>query len=264
MFQFEPHVPYYYQIQRDLVRRIERGEFKVGDQLPPETALAETYGVSRPTVRQALAALVQDGLVERGQGRGTFVAQPLIIDNAQIFTTFDPAGSPAGSDRVRLIRALKGKATAAEGRELGIAEDDAVSRVIVVRENRGESVAYRESVVPAILAPDLLTRHPEPLGLYQILQEDYGLTAAGAVQSFKAVPATRADTVHLRIRGGDPVMLWQGVIYSTQKLPMAFVRTVFRGDRFRFVITQGKDTPQDAARDAVGVGILDTIEGHIW
>src|SRR4051794_29153694 len=67
-------VPVWAQIEEDLAGRIGRGELRCGDRLPPERELAEELDVSRGTVRQALDALAGRGLVERGVGRGTFVA----------------------------------------------------------------------------------------------------------------------------------------------------------------------------------------------
>src|SRR4051812_26378086 len=65
--------PVWAQIEERLAERIEGGELAPGDQLPPERELARRLGVSRMTVRQALAALAARGLLERGVGRGTFV-----------------------------------------------------------------------------------------------------------------------------------------------------------------------------------------------
>ncbi|MCW3009587.1 MAG: transcriptional regulator, GntR family with sensor domain protein, partial [Solirubrobacterales bacterium] len=69
-------LPAWAQIEEDLARRIER--LDVGSRLPPERDLAGELGVSRSTVRQALGALAGRGLVERGVGRGTFVARPKV------------------------------------------------------------------------------------------------------------------------------------------------------------------------------------------
>jgi len=81
-------LPLYYQLMHELRLRIERGEWKPGDLFPPERELSETYGVSRMTVRQALAELVNDGLLRRDQGRGTFVAKPKLRKRLFRLTSF--------------------------------------------------------------------------------------------------------------------------------------------------------------------------------
>jgi GntR family transcriptional regulator len=66
-------IPVFATIYEDLFQRLEQGEYKPGDQLPPETVLAEHYGVSRGTLRQALALLYEDGRIYNIQGKGSFV-----------------------------------------------------------------------------------------------------------------------------------------------------------------------------------------------
>ncbi|HWQ06339.1 MAG TPA: GntR family transcriptional regulator [Feifaniaceae bacterium] len=65
--------PAFVAIYEDLFQRLEQGEYQPGDQLPPETTLAERYGVSRNTLRQALAILCEDGRIYNVQGKGSFV-----------------------------------------------------------------------------------------------------------------------------------------------------------------------------------------------
>lgn len=67
--------PLHLQLADELRGQIRRGELKPGDRLPPERALAETYGISRPTVSAALAVLKSEALLSSGPGRGTFVRQ---------------------------------------------------------------------------------------------------------------------------------------------------------------------------------------------
>ena len=67
--------PAWVQIEEQLADRIESGELAAGERLPPERELADALGVSRMTVRQALASLAARGMVERGVGRGTFVSE---------------------------------------------------------------------------------------------------------------------------------------------------------------------------------------------
>lgn len=76
-------IPAYHQITTDLTERVDNGEWKLGDRLPSETLLAEQYGVSRLTLRQALADLENRGIIKRVQGKGAYLTgmtKPFVED----------------------------------------------------------------------------------------------------------------------------------------------------------------------------------------
>ena len=70
MIDRDSPVPVYYQIQQDLISRISRGEWQIGEQMPSESSLIDEYKVSRVTPRQALAELEKDNLIKRHRGKG--------------------------------------------------------------------------------------------------------------------------------------------------------------------------------------------------
>ena len=71
-------IPVYYQLEEDIKRKIEQGVWQVGQCISSERELAEEYGVSRMTIRQSLGELVQDGILVREKGKGTFVCKPKV------------------------------------------------------------------------------------------------------------------------------------------------------------------------------------------
>ena len=80
----------YLQIQKDLLQKIKTGVYPVGDTIPAETLLAKEYQVSRPTVRQAISLLVEQGILERKRKRGTIVCPPKIDQSfTQRINSFD-------------------------------------------------------------------------------------------------------------------------------------------------------------------------------
>jgi len=72
------NVPLYIQIANSIVERIQSGELSVGDRLRSERSLSEDLAVSRMTIRQALQTLEEQGLIERQQGRGSFISKPKV------------------------------------------------------------------------------------------------------------------------------------------------------------------------------------------
>ena len=83
--------PLYYQIRENLREKIHSQEYAPGSMIPTEAELCRLYGVSRVTVRRAVLDLVQEGLLNRGQGKGTFVADERIQRNLQQVTSFSDA-----------------------------------------------------------------------------------------------------------------------------------------------------------------------------
>src|SRR5437879_5450561 len=93
-------VPLYHQLESILLERVKQGHWKRNDQLPTEDALGSEFGVSKATVRQALHALAQAGVVRREQGRGTFVSEPKI--------QFGPRNLKSFSDEMRELGTAAG------------------------------------------------------------------------------------------------------------------------------------------------------------
>jgi GntR family transcriptional regulator len=89
MINHSSPIPYYIQVIEALTDRSSRGEWRVGDQLPGEQVFCEMFDVSRTVIRQALQSLMQEGLIIRRKGRGTFIAEPKISESlAQRLTGF--------------------------------------------------------------------------------------------------------------------------------------------------------------------------------
>lgn len=257
-YEFNPSIPYYYQIKEDILQKIEQGVYRVGSQLTSEIQLAEEYGVSRPTVRQAIAELVQEGILVRGRGRGTFVSQPMISDNAQVFTNFLQPGDE-DENITKVLEFNRVHASTKIARDLQILHGEEVHEIVLLRMNHEEKLALRTMQIPVSLARHLTRQDLSQEPMYDFLQKDYGLIPAAAVQSFQCVAATEEESSALEIEVGDPLMLWQGTVYAKQNVPMLRVRTLFRGDRFRFLITQGKVSLNKDELNPIGMGMLDAF-----
>lgn len=259
-YEFIPSIPYYYQIKEDILQKIEQGIYSVGDQLVSEIQLAEDYGVSRPTVRQAIAELVQEGILVRGRGKGTFVSKPMIADNAQVFTTFAHPEDGNRKHFAKVIEVKRAHASTKTARDLDMSSGDEVHEIVILQMNSEEKLATRVMQIPVSLAPHLShydLNNESDDSVYDFLQKKFGLVPASAVQSFQCVAATEEESALLEIEVGDPLMLWQGVVYSMQNIPIIRVRTLFRGDRFKFYITQGKRALDKNEFNPIGMGILD-------
>ena len=239
-FVFRDGTAFYYQIKEHLISKIASGEFKIGAKLPSEFQLAEEYGVSRPTVRQAILELVQEGVFSRSRGRGTFVLPPVITSDAHAFVSFAEEMREKGMEHgALLISARTINATQTMAADLDVVVGAPVYEIVRVRMANGEPLVLRTLQVPVALAPNLLERALETSPIYDILKNEYGLIAAGSSQYFSAIAASEEEAALLEINPGDPLGLWRGVTFSSKRAVIARTKAVYRGDRFRFALRQG-------------------------
>jgi len=216
-------VPLYHQL-RDLLReQIESGQLPPHTRLPSETELQQRYGVSRMTVRLAMGALVNDGLVYRHPGKGSFVAPPRVSKRFVSMISF--------TEELRL-RGFRPSSKVLEAREVPAASDIAlrlhiqpgapVFRVRRIRYADGEPVGLNTSHLRVDLCPGILDENLAEGSLYKLIESRYGLRITRAERSLASIPcpATVADI--LGVRPGDPVLELRGVVYTETGVPLDY------------------------------------------
>jgi GntR family transcriptional regulator len=233
------------RVEEHLRALITRGNFDRHARLPPERELAERLGVSRMTLRQALAALERDGLVTRTAGRngGTFLARGTVERNLGRFTGVPvylrSQGFTAGC---RIVSARVDTADAATVEGLEVPVGTAVYDILRVRLADGVPISLEHAWLRAEPLPGLLDR---PLGdsISEILRAEYGVTLTRAVERIEAVLAGPDEAEALGIRVGAPLMSVRRVTYDDAGVPMEYAHDLFRGDRARTVAWTHDDPP---------------------
>ncbi|WP_067781474.1 GntR family transcriptional regulator [Actinomyces vulturis] len=149
--------PAKYMVVRDYLRSLIDQGLGVGCPIPSERELCETFSVSRMTVRQAIDTLVVDGVLERHQGKGTFVAPPK-VDLQLRLTSFSEEMRRRGmrpTSRIVIAETIPASPTVADALEVQAGSD--VHHLRRVRMADDVPMAIEENWVPAHLVPDLLT-----------------------------------------------------------------------------------------------------------
>lgn len=226
--------PLWLQLKHAL-RDLVTFELKPGDRIPPEPELCQHYGLSRITVRQAITSLVDEGLLKKQQGRGTFVLAARLaqqLADADHFLTSGFDAEPAG--RVKLFSAEHAPAPDWLARKLGI---EAGSDVFKVRKvltlPEAEPVAYRTTFLTAALVPNLLRLNLAP-PMYSVLEQSYGLQIDSADEIIEFIVADEFRASMLGLQVGHPLILVERITYLQSGHAIDCSRAYYRADRFRF------------------------------
>ncbi|PZR53449.1 GntR family transcriptional regulator [Xylanimonas oleitrophica] len=246
-----------YQTVRAYLVDLIENELREGDAVPSERALTERFGISRMTVRQALEALVADGVLQREQGRGTFVA-PRRIDFEMRLTTFAEDARRRGMiPGTRVLDAATVPAVPRVAEELALKEGDPVHRLERLRTADGEPMSLEVGWIPAHLVPGLLD-DGVPESIYGALRSA-GLAPTWGEDTFLAAEATDAEAALLELRGSRAVLRTRRRTYADVGAVM-YSQACYRGDRYSVVVPLREPRPvivprpreQDEPADTAG------------
>lgn len=219
--------PAHVRIRNDLLQEIESGAFNVDQRLPGEVDLAERYGVTRMTVRQALTALVNDGLLVRRRGVGTFIAQGAAKRrNMSRLTGFMEEMRNDGREvQTRMLAQQIEPPTDGLGVSLQLGRGAHVVHLARLRIVDAQPVIVQHSWVPYDRAPGLWN---EPLvddSLYATLRQRYGIQLRRADQRIGAEAANRELASLLELRAGSPLLRIERVAFDAGNVPVEFARS---------------------------------------
>ena len=234
----ETPIPYHYQLRELLRGEIVAGRWAVDERLPSERELCEAFGLSRTTVREAIDSLVNEGLLRREKGRGTFVAAPKILEGLlQSPTGFTDSMDEQGIPVQNQVLSMEiGTAPYVVAQELRIASQEPVVIIDRLRLIFDEPILLVTSYLPQKLFPSLIHEDLTSTSLYRLLRTKYGVTIAKAKRYMEAVAANEMEAKLLRIPPGAPLMLIESTTYQDEELPFEYFKARHRGDRTRFLV----------------------------
>lgn len=216
--------PLYRQVRDVMARRIADGLWPPGGLIPSENALAAEFGVSQGTVRKALDWLSAENVLDRRQGRGTFVAE--VTPETSQFRFFRMAGKDgkrkvpqAGPARIKRRVAKSG-----ERRRLDLAAGAEVFDIRRVRLIDGRPAIVERIALAAARFADL-DRQELPNALYALYQQEYGISIMSAEEEVRAAPAPADVARELGLRESDPVLAISRVARELDGTPVEWRRS---------------------------------------
>jgi GntR family transcriptional regulator len=227
-------VPKYYQLKEIIRDMVEKDELEEGQLVPSERELCERYSISRMTARQAVMELVNEGILYREQGRGTFVAgKKFQQEGARLNSFTQDMGERGMSVSSTVLEVEVEEAGPVVARMLRIDPGDRIVRVRRVRNADGKPMALETSHLLHDVAKDILDVDLSSRSLYEELRRKGGVRIARAEQSYEAVLVNEAETEHLGVPVGSPALLIERLTFDADDRPFEYVKSTYRADRYR-------------------------------
>jgi len=236
-------VPLYHQIALVLRAEFASGQYEVGAQIPPEHDLMQRFGVSRATIRQAVDRLVEEGLLMREQGRGTFLVSPPVRETVtELAGTLGAIDSLARDTTVRLISAAYSAPPSRIARDLDvIPSNQPVLRVTRVRLTADEPFEFLTNWIAPPWATTINLDELKKLSLVQLLRS-LGVLLDWADQLISATLASPDVSEHLNVAVGSP-LLQSYRIYYAQGKPVMVLESLYRPDRYAYRVRLSATEP---------------------
>jgi GntR family transcriptional regulator len=232
-------VPLYVKIREAIRDDINKGVVKRGEKLPSEDELAARYGVSRMTVRQGVTDLIDEGLLYRRHGVGTFVAHlHLERDHSRLTNFFENSRLDAVevSERLLMLEVIPAKLQVAKS--LNLVEGEFVIRIKTLRFTGSVPVTIHEAYIPhklfsQLLQADISLESKDLWGFY----ERCGYKVKRAVQKLEARQADEEMASLLVIEEGSPILYKERTLFADDGTPVEFLYCYNRGDMYSLTVT---------------------------
>ncbi|MBV9383860.1 MAG: GntR family transcriptional regulator [Streptosporangiaceae bacterium] len=229
-------VPLYFQIAENLKQAISDGILKPGERLDNELDLTQQLGVSRPTVRQAVQRLVDQGLVIRRRGLGTVVVAPRILRSVALSSLYDDLAATGRHPATTVLAAARIEADDELAAILSLSPGDALLSVERLRLADGTPLALMRNYLPAGLFEGWGIRPDETLektGLYELLR-GHGVHLQAGEQVIGARKATPHEAKLLQAPRGATVLTMTRTTFDQVGKPVEHGSHAYLADRYSF------------------------------
>lgn len=230
------NIPLHKKIRADLLRKIEAGEYEENQLIPTEMELAEQYQVSRPTVRQAVQSLVDEGYLEKRKKRGTIVKKPKIQQEfTHVIESFDSEMSRKGIlPKTRILNFQQTTANEEIAENLALEPGDLVYKMTRLRYAEEKPVVLVTSYIPYELFPKFQEVDFTKEKMYQVF-EDMGHPIRTVTRKLEVIKADETISDLLDVAEDDPLFYFHTQGFSDERLPVEYSISKYRGDINYFV-----------------------------
>jgi len=231
----ESVLPLYHQIKEEIREQIARNEYKADERIPSENELAATYKVSRNTAKQAIAELVDEGILFREQGRGTFISAKKVLHGVSGHLSFSQEFGPNGGQLTsRVLSQEEMHASTDTAHSLGIPERAPILVIRRLRLLEGKPFSLQISFIPKELCPTLLMHDFNMESLFNVLSHDFNIVPHRTEEYLECKPASDYESEPMNVPLGTPLFLLNRTTYGIDGRIIESVRTYMPTDRVTF------------------------------
>lgn len=230
-------IPLYYQLENILRSKIEAGEVLPSHKLPTEQELSREFKISRATVRQALAALVSEGLLYRKQGKGTFVTEKAAQTKSVKLTGFtEDLFTEGHRAEVKVLEIRPAPAPERVATALRVPPGEEVIRFKRLRSVDGAPFSYVINYMLPEIGQKISEGELQHHTMLHLLEEKVGISLGTIRHSVESVKADVEIAGLLAISVFEPVLYMETAVYSAEGQAVEAVDSFFRSDRYRYTV----------------------------
>lgn len=230
----QTNINLYDQLAEQIRNDIKTGKFSVGEKIPSEFELSDTYNISRSTVRKAISVLVDENLLVKAHGKGTFVASNHSNPNKASFLSYTDNVKAMGKTlTTKLLQLTHQHPTEKQKEFFNLNSDDSILEIVRLR--------FIDDIPICIetcwFSPEYNSLEDKNLNgsLYTILQKDYNITSINGSKTVELCYASEEESELLNVPRGSALMLVEDTAYNGQS-PLHISKQVLRGDKFKYAL----------------------------
>jgi DNA-binding GntR family transcriptional regulator len=240
------NVPLYSQLKQIILQKIASGEYKQDTKIPSEQELCEQYDISRPTVRQAISELTNNGHLYKEKGKGTFVARTKSKIDIKSFTGFTDSildSQDPGQHNILSIRSVSQNDLQIlddyfEG--YGYSRKNEYAEIKYLSTERDSVLSYNVSYISLGLFPDIIEDIKAKKPSYDILKGKYPLLPVRSKSTLEVVYTDQAEAQYLKVQSGHPLVKIVNTLYSKNGQVVELIIAKYRADKCRLIFENSK------------------------
>lgn len=238
-------IPLYCQLKNLIIKKIEKGEYQQDSKIPSEQELCEVYSISRPTVRQAITELTNNGFLYKEKGKGTFVSKSratIDIKNYSGFTDSILDSQDPGERNIISLEIVNNTNCTKLEEVFGVHHGQKVDFVEIkyITTQNKEIFSLNISYIPLSLFPTIIEDIKSKKPSYDIMRGKYPLLPVKTKSSLEIIYTEQSDAHFLQVQPGQALIKIENMLYSKSAQVVEYIVSKYRADKCKLVFENSK------------------------